>query len=62
MKSFLVRKQGISNKEADQALEIPPDFDYIELPSVLKAFYVCCFTHCGVTEDDRISLFCYGFD
>lgn len=61
MKSFLVRKQGISNKEADQALEIPPDFDYIELPSVLKAFFVC-FTHCSVTEDDRISLFCYGFD
>ncbi|KAK8806687.1 hypothetical protein WA588_005490, partial [Blastocystis sp. NMH] len=37
MKSFLVRKQGISNKEADQVLEIPPDFDYIELSSVLKA-------------------------
>ena len=37
MKSFLVRKQGISSKEADQALEIPDDFDYIELPPFLKS-------------------------
>ena len=36
MKSFLTRKQGISSKEADQALEIPPDFDYVELPPCVK--------------------------
>ncbi|KAM7456166.1 hypothetical protein BLSTO_03084 [Blastocystis sp. subtype 1] len=36
MKSFLTRKQGISSKEADQALEIPDDFDYVELPPCVK--------------------------
>lgn len=36
MKSFLTKKQGISSKEADQALEIPEDFDYVELPDYLK--------------------------
>ena len=45
MKSFLVRKQGISNKEADQALEIPPDFDYVELPSSLKSLSVSLNVH-----------------
>lgn len=36
MKSFLTKKQGISSKEADQALEIPEDFDYVELPTFMK--------------------------
>ena len=36
MKSFLTKKQGISSKDADQALEITDDFDNVELPAFLK--------------------------
>lgn len=42
MKSFLVKKQGMSSKDVDQALEIPEDFDYVEVPSFVKtAWFVC---------------------
>ena len=36
MKSFLVKKQGMSSKDVDQALEIPEAFDYVEVPSFVK--------------------------
>lgn len=42
MKSFLTKKQGISSKDADQALEIPEDFDYVELPDYLKTMWTVC--------------------
>ena len=37
MKSYLVRKQGMGSKEVDQMLEIPEDFDYIEMPAFMKS-------------------------
>ena len=38
MKSYLVRKQGMGSKEVDQMLEIPEDFDYIELPAFMQSW------------------------